>query len=230
MLKGSQLTQLKSALSQAGLSRQSRPGRKRRRVQNEEKDNVKRAARLREIQQKLNPFDVKVTKLKHDVGGRKLKGVSGKPAQSKQAGIDLVSEVCNFSLTNYSAFLALSQRKKTLLKEFEEKGRAGGILDRRFGENDPTLTPEERMLERFTRERQRASNGTFNLEDDADLTHYGQSLSKLDDFDNVGFKLDSDEEDAKGSQSAPVYLPPLTGRRSDWQRYCQGIALWRVWE
>lgn len=178
MGKGSQLSQLKSALSQGGLSRQSRPGKKRRRAQNEEKDTVKRAARLREIQQKLNPFDVKVTKLKHDVGGRKLKGVSGKPAQSKQAGIDL--------------------RKKTLLKEFEEKGRAGGILDRRFGENDPTLTPEERMLERFTRERQRASNGAFNLEDDVDLTHYGQSLSKLDDFDDVGFKLDSDEEDAEG--------------------------------
>ena len=91
MGKGSQLSQLKSALSQAGLSRQSRPGRKRGRAQNEEKDNAKRAARLREIQQKLNPFDVKVTKLKHDVGGRKLRGVSGKPAQSKEAGIETVS-------------------------------------------------------------------------------------------------------------------------------------------
>jgi nucleolar protein 14 len=94
MGKGSQLSQLKSALSQAGLSRQSQPGRKRKRAQNEERDNTKRAARLHEIQQKLNPFDVKVTKLKHDVGGRKLKGVSGKPAQSKQAGIEAVSQVC----------------------------------------------------------------------------------------------------------------------------------------
>jgi hypothetical protein len=93
MAKGSQLSQLKSALSQAGLSKQSQPGRKRRRAQNEEKDNAKRAARLREIQQKLNPFDVKVTKLKHDVGGRKLRGVSGKPAQSKQAGIEAVSQL-----------------------------------------------------------------------------------------------------------------------------------------
>lgn len=90
MGNGSQLSQLKSALSQAGLSKRSQ-GRKRGRAQNEEKDNAKRAARLREIQQKLNPFDVKVTKLKHDVGGRKLRGVSGKPAQSKQAGIEAVS-------------------------------------------------------------------------------------------------------------------------------------------
>ncbi|ETW84116.1 hypothetical protein HETIRDRAFT_458040 [Heterobasidion irregulare TC 32-1] len=181
MPKGSQLTQLKSALSQAGLTKQQQQqsGKKRKRAQSEEKDREKRAAKLQDIQQKFNPFDVKVTKLKHDVGGRKLKGVVGKPAQSKQAGID--------------------QRKKTLLKEFEEKDRVGGIVDRRFGENDPTMTPEERMLERFTRERQRTSRGVaFNLEDEGELTHYGQSLSKLDDFDNVGLNLDDEEEDERG--------------------------------
>lgn len=84
------------------------------------------------------------------------------------------------------------QRKKTLLKEYEEKDRAGGIVDRRFGENDPSMTPEERMLERFTRERQRSSKGVaFNLDDEEELTHYGQSLSKLDDFDNTGLTLDA---------------------------------------
>ena len=91
------------------------------------------------------------------------------------------------------------QRKKTLLKELQEKNRAGGIVDRRFGENDPTMTPEERMLERFTREHQRTSKGAaFNLEDEDELTHYGQSLSKLDDFDNVGLGLDDEEEEDGG--------------------------------
>jgi nucleolar protein 14 len=82
------------------------------------------------------------------------------------------------------------------LKEYEEKGRSGGIIDRRFGENNPTLSVEERMLERFTKERQRASRGVaFNLDDEDDLTHYGQSLSKLDDFDDAGLRLsDVDEE------------------------------------
>src|ERR1700733_4078278 len=95
-------------------------------------------------------------------------------------------------------FVLFSQRKKTLLKEFEEKNRAGGIVDRRFGENDPSMSLEERMLERFTRERQRASRGTaFNLEDEDELTHYGQSLSKLDDFDDVGLGPDDDEEEDK---------------------------------
>ena len=52
------------------------------------------------------------------------------------------------------------------------------------------------MLERFTKERQRASRGTvFNLEDEDELTHYGQSLSKMDDFDDAGIVLDDDESD-----------------------------------
>ncbi|KAG6866122.1 hypothetical protein C0991_008430 [Blastosporella zonata] len=176
MAKGSQLSQLKTALSKAGVTGRPEQGKKRKRSGSVDKDKEKRATKLEEIHKRLNPFDTKVTKLKHDVGGRKVKGVSGRPAQSKQAGLE--------------------QRKKTLLKEFHEKGRAGGIVDRRFGENDPSMSLEERMLERFTKERQRASKGVaFNLEDEDELTHYGQSLSKLDDFDNVGLGLDDDEED-----------------------------------
>lgn len=86
-----------------------------------------------------------------------------------------------------------------MLKEYEERDRAGGIVDRRFGENDPTMSLEERMLERFTREKQRASKGAaYNLDDEDELTHFGQSLSKLDDFDNVGLGLDDDEEEVTG--------------------------------
>ncbi|KAF8961098.1 nucleolar protein 14 [Flammula alnicola] len=177
-VRGSQLSQLKAALSQAGVTGPNNT-KKRKRSAPLEKDKEKKAAKLEEIHQRLNPFDVKVTKLKHDVGGRRLKGITGRPAQSKQAGIE--------------------QRKKTLLKEYEEKDRAGGIVDRRFGENDPTMSLEERMLERFTKERQRASKGiAFNLEDEDDLTHYGQSLSKMDDFDNVGLGDESEEEETSG--------------------------------
>lgn len=50
------------------------------------------------------------------------------------------------------------------------------------------------MLQRFTREMQRVSKGVaFNLEDD-DLTHYGQSLSAMEDFDAVGLGSDDDDE------------------------------------
>ena len=90
MAKGSQLKQLKTALSQAGLTPQPQAGKKRKRAAPTERDKEKKAAKLKEIQQKLNPFDVKVTKLKHDVGGRKIVGTTGRPAASKQAGIEQV--------------------------------------------------------------------------------------------------------------------------------------------
>ncbi|EUC56175.1 Nop14 family protein [Rhizoctonia solani AG-3 Rhs1AP] len=176
MAKTSQLKQLKSALSSAGLSRNSQPQKhKRKSGEGTATEKAKKAAKLDAIQRRLNPFDERVTRVKHDVGGRKLKGVIGRPGVSRQAGLE--------------------QRKKTLLVEYDQKDRAGGIVDRRFGENDATMTPEERMLERFTHERQRQAKGAaFNLEDDEDLTHYGQSLNALDDFDGAGIELDDDEE------------------------------------
>lgn len=94
----------------------------------------------------------------------------------------------------------------TLLREFQDRGRVGGVVDRRFGENDPSMSIEERMLERFTKERQRASKGTiFNLEGEEQLTHYGQSLSNLDDFDDVGLPMDEDEDDDQGEHSYVLY-------------------------
>jgi len=41
-----------------------------------------------------------------------------------------------------------------LIKEREQRNRTGGVIDRRFGENDPNMGLEERMLERFAREKQ----------------------------------------------------------------------------
>jgi len=194
MVKGSQLSQLKAALSQAGIRGNQHQGKKRKRsAVPTEKAKAKKAAQLDEIHRKLNPFDVKVTKLKHDAAGRKIKGVVGKPAQSRTAGIE---QVCVHIRRPNASFIRFCQRKKTLLKEYEERNRAGGILDRRFGENDPTMSLEERMLERFTRERQRtAKSSAFNLEDEDELTHYGQSLSNLDDFDDVGLRVDEEGEE-----------------------------------
>lgn len=88
MAKGSQLSQLKSALSQAGINRPN--GKKKKSTPLTEHAKVKSAAKLRAIQEKLNPFDVKVSRLKHDVGGRKVKGAVGRPAQSKGAGMQQV--------------------------------------------------------------------------------------------------------------------------------------------
>lgn len=78
----------------------------------------------------------------------------------------------------------------------QRKNKVGGILDRRFGENDPTMAPEDRMLERFAREKQKMhkKNSLFDLEDDEpsfSLTHGGESLK----FDGPSITDDFDEDD-----------------------------------
>lgn len=60
------------------------------------------------------------------------------------------------------------------------------------------------MLERFTRERQRASkSAAFNIEDEDELTHYGQSLSKLDDFDDVALRSEDDDNEDMADRMFP---------------------------
>lgn len=61
-------------------------------------------------------------------------------------------------------------------------------MDRRIGEGDTTLTPEERMAHRFARQTQtRHSLSVFNLEEEEEdgLTHYGRPLD-TDNLDNHG--------------------------------------------
>jgi len=93
----------------------------------------------------------------------------------------------------------------------QRRKKVGGILDRRFGEDDPTMTPEEKALERFVREKQRGNKkgSIFDLEDaedDGQLTHFGQSLSfaapKVDDFDEADSGVsDNEHEGIDGDRS-----------------------------
>ena len=94
------------------------------------------------------------------------------------------------------------QRRKTLLVEIQRRKKVGGILDRRFGENDPTMTPEEKALERFVKEKQRGSKKGFlfdleDAEEDGQLTHFGKTLS----FDKPDRADDFNEVDIEGSDS-----------------------------
>ena len=87
-------------------------------------------------------------------------------------------------------------------------------MDRRFGEADPTMTPEEKALERFVKEKQRGNkkSSTFDLEgDESDvdgLTHMGQSLSfelskKVDDFKEVDIGIEDEDDNALGDIDRP---------------------------
>lgn len=101
--------------------------------------------------------------------------------------------------------------------DIQRRNKVGGILDKRFGENDPTMAPEDKMLERFAREKQRAHKKTsmFDLEDDDpidSLTHGGKSLS-FDDSDSLvdDFEEDLDAEDSDGSVREQQRLKRLRG-------------------
>ncbi|KAG0125665.1 nucleolar protein 14 [Tuber indicum] len=166
----SQLKRLKASLRTAGITGQQKSkkaAKKQRKSTIKHDSRLDRHATLQTIREEFNPFEIKTTREKHAVIGRgKAKGAQGRPSLSKQIGEE--------------------NRKRTLLVEMQKRNKAGGILDRRFGENDPTMTPEEKMLQRFTKEKQKRVRGgdIFNLDDDDELTHFGQSLGGLtDDFD-----------------------------------------------
>ncbi|KAK7142988.1 hypothetical protein R3I93_014214 [Phoxinus phoxinus] len=145
-------------------------------------DKVRKSKAAPEIQK--NPFEVKINRKKFDVLGRKSKHDVGLPGVSRSR--------------------ANQKRKDTLLKEFRLKGKNNKFVDRRFGEYDSKITPEDKILQRFTLERQRTHDrkDMFNLNEEEELTHYGQSLAEMEKMADV-IDSDSDSEE-KGLLSAEL--------------------------
>lgn len=110
----------------------------------------------------------------------------------------------------------------------QRRNKVGGILDRRFGENDPTMTPEEKMLQRFALEKQRnyKKSSAFDLEDDEPmdgLTHMGRSLAfdegeaVVDDFDESDLPSgdESDSSQAERKRLKRMRLEAMGGEVGD---------------
>ncbi|XP_051533623.1 nucleolar protein 14 [Myxocyprinus asiaticus] len=144
-------------------------------------DKVRKSKAAPEIQK--NPFEVKINRKKFDVLGRKSKHDVGLPGVSRSK--------------------AINKRKETLLKEFRLKDKNNKFIDRRFAEYDSKITPEEKILQRFTLERQRThGKDMFNLNEEEELTHYGQSLAEMEKMTDV-IDSDSDSEE-RGLLSAEL--------------------------
>ncbi|KAJ5246993.1 hypothetical protein N7468_001976 [Penicillium chermesinum] len=176
----SQLKQLKASLRDSGVIRPQQSKKQKREnaksgaaAQNRNQRN----AALQAIRDRFNPFEIKVapSRSKFDVTTR-----------------DRNSSAAGKSRPGVTKSLGEERRRATLLNEMHNRNKVGGLVDRRFGENDPTMTPEERAAERFARESQKKmrKESMFNLEEDDDefqLTHMGQSLSldqaNIDDFE-----------------------------------------------
>uniref|UniRef100_A0A8C4YZL0 Nucleolar protein 14 n=1 Tax=Gadus morhua TaxID=8049 RepID=A0A8C4YZL0_GADMO len=145
-------------------------------------DKVRKSKTSAEI--KNNPFEVKINRKKFEVLGRKSKHDVGLPGVSRSK--------------------AINKRKDTLLKEHQNKHKSNKFIDRRFGEYDTNMDPEDKILERFSMERQKQHDkkDMFNLNEEEELTHYGQSLAEMEKFNDL---MDSDSEpDEKGLLSAEL--------------------------
>ncbi|XP_023275433.1 nucleolar protein 14 [Seriola lalandi dorsalis] len=145
-------------------------------------DKVRKTKTSTEI--KNNPFEVKINRKKFDVLGRKSKHDVGLPGVSRSK--------------------AINKRKETLLKEYKHKSKSNKFIDRRFGEYDTKMAPEEKILQRFAMERQRVHDkkDVYNLNEEEELTHYGQSLAEMEKYNDLVNSDDESEE--KGLLSAEL--------------------------
>ncbi|SCU92669.1 LANO_0E01706g1_1 [Lachancea nothofagi CBS 11611] len=199
-MAGSQLKNLKKTLKEQGFTGQTnvRGSKKGNKRQAREYDREERAEQITRIREQFSPFELKVNRDKRAVQGsqKAAQRPVGKPGISKQVGEQ--------------------QRLQAHEARSRNKNKLGGVLDRRFGERNKDMTQEDKMLERFTRERQSQSStkkSLFNLEDDDDeggfggsaadddlyggsLTHYGKSLALEDDFEDGDLGLQDFKRDA----------------------------------
>lgn len=151
---------------------------------------------------KINPFERKIVRPKFSVLGRNLKETEKTAGQSRQ--------------------VATESRKSTLLKEYEQLGKANKFVDQRIGEKDKSLSREDKALQRFQKERQARfkKSDVFNLEEE-ELTHMGTSLSKMDDF-GEDFKDSSDDEEGGHLDADTVNSLHFGGFESDKQDEADG--------
>ncbi|KAI1649831.1 Nop14-like protein [Daldinia loculata] len=182
-MAGSQLKRLKASLREKGvIGPQLSKKQKKKNAQDGKANNNRRyqkAAELEGIREEFNPFD-----LKHNARGPKFQVTTNRPAASNAAK----------GRPSEAKSLGEERRRQTLLVELNRRHKVGGILDRRFGENDPHMAPEEKMRERFVREKQIHKSSIFDLEDNEPsegLTHFGKSLS----FDGPSLVDDFEEDD-----------------------------------
>ncbi|KAK5634431.1 hypothetical protein RRF57_010144 [Xylaria bambusicola] len=187
-MPGSQLQRLKASLREQGvIGPQQSKKQRRKAAQNGKVNTNNRAAALESIRDEFNPFDFKhnargpkfqVTSNRPTLGNE-AKGITGRPGDAKAMGEE--------------------RRRQTLLVEMNRRNKTGGIRDQRFGENDASMTYEEKMAQRFMREKQTHHKASiFDLEDDEPmdaLTHMGKSLSFPD-------KDDFEESDLLGLQES----------------------------
>ncbi|KAK4165680.1 putative nucleolar complex protein 14 [Cladorrhinum sp. PSN259] len=200
-MAGSQLKRLKASLKEQGIiGPQKSKKQKRQNAQDAKASTGKRVQRheaLASIREQFNPFQFKTS-----ARGPKFEITTNKPVTAKEAmGIN--------GRPGITKAMGEERRRETLLVEMQRRNKVGGLIDRRFGESDPNMSLEDKMIERYTREQQRAhkKNSMFDLEEGDELsgglTHMGRPLfddgdvdqPMKDDFDGEELPSGDDDDD-----------------------------------
>eukprot|EP00884_Botryococcus_braunii_P010637 jgi/Botrbrau1/19575/Bobra.0035s0060.1 len=148
-------------------------------------------------EEKPNLFERMFNRKKFDILGKKAKGQQRKLGQARSDAVE--------------------RRKKTLLVEYKQLKKSNVFVDRRFGENDETMTEEDKAIARFQKERMRELAGSsFALpeeeEGEEQLTHMGKSLADLN-F-RVGDRMRTEEEVAAEEQRRAELEEALQRKRA----------------
>ncbi|GAM82652.1 hypothetical protein ANO11243_006340 [Dothideomycetidae sp. 11243] len=187
----SQLKRLKQSLREQGITGPQKSKKQKKQSQGQNADQrVRRDAALQQIRDSFNPFEIKASSRT-----AKFSSMSDRAAPT------------TISRPGVTKSMGEQTRRQNLLPELQRRNKSGGIVDRRIGEGDATMTPEERALQRFIREKSKRKNGSlFDLEGDDDegtgLTHLGKALNfgeggdEVDDFD-AGSLAGSDDGSEK---------------------------------
>ncbi|CAN8012088.1 unnamed protein product [Ixodes pacificus] len=122
--------------------------------------------------ERTNPFEVKVNKQRHDVLGRKSKNDRGLPGVSRSK--------------------AIKKRNETLLQEYVLRNKSSAFVDKRIGEFDSEMNPDDKMAARLAQERKISQKkSVFSLNEEEELTHLGKSINDMERHDDPR----SDDED-----------------------------------
>ncbi|KAH5424867.1 hypothetical protein HBI47_122600 [Parastagonospora nodorum] len=197
----SQLKRLKASLREQGITGPQK-SKKQKKSQNKNADaRAQRHSALASIRESFNPFE-----FKHLARPKKFEYVSQNADNSKRV----------LGRPGVTKSQGEEARKKSLLPEMNRRNKVGGILDRRIGEDDPTMSLEDKMMARFEREQQKKRGGNvFDLEDGDDefqLTHGGQSMT----FDHeIGDEEDYDAASVSGSSDGEDGFLKRKRRRDD---------------
>ncbi|KAK2983887.1 hypothetical protein RJ640_008046 [Escallonia rubra] len=138
------------------------------------------AMRMKTKAPKPNPFETIWSRRKFDILGKKRKG------EERRLGL--------------ARSIAIDKRKKTLLKDYEQSGKASVFVDKRIGEQNEGLGEFDKAILRSQREMQlkMSKKSKYNLsdgeEDELEIEGLG-SFPERDDFeDDVPFEDYDDRE------------------------------------